>query len=89
MDRTAAKWSLQGRVLGDWGQLDERIYHGPARATEGQPAGKGELEMEVFDAIRTLLAVRAYRDEPVPDDVVRRILEAGRMSGGAGNRQPW
>jgi nitroreductase len=45
--------------------------------------------MEVFDAIRTLLAVRSYRDKPVPDAVVRRILEAGRMSGSASNRQPW
>ena len=45
--------------------------------------------MEVFDAIRTLLAVRSYQDKPVPDDVVRRILEAGSMSGSASNRQPW
>lgn len=45
--------------------------------------------MEVFEAIRTLLAVRSYQDKPVPDAVVRRILEAGRMSGSASNRQPW
>jgi hypothetical protein len=24
--------------------------------------------MEVFEAIRTLLAVRSYQDKPVPDD---------------------
>ncbi len=45
--------------------------------------------MEVFDAIRTMLAVRSYQDKPVPDAVLRRILEAGRMSGSASNRQPW
>jgi len=45
--------------------------------------------MEVLEAIRTVLAVRSYQDKPVPDDVVRRILEAGRMSGSASNRQPW
>jgi nitroreductase len=45
--------------------------------------------MEVFEAIRTLLAVRSYQDKPVPDDVVRRVVEAGRMSGSASNRQPW
>ena len=45
--------------------------------------------METFDAIRTILAVRSYQDKPVPDDVLRRILEAGRMSGSASNRQPW
>ena len=45
--------------------------------------------MEVSAAIRTLFAVRSYQDKPVPDAVVRRILEAGRMSGSASNRQPW
>jgi nitroreductase len=45
--------------------------------------------MEVFDAIRTLLAVRSYRDTPVPDEVVRRIVEAARLTGSGMNRQPW
>jgi nitroreductase len=45
--------------------------------------------MEVFDAIRTILTVRSYQAKPVPDDVLRRILEAGRLSGSASNRQPW
>jgi nitroreductase len=42
--------------------------------------------MDVFEAIRTLLAVRRYRDKPVPEDVLRRVLEAGRLSA---NKQPW
>lgn len=45
--------------------------------------------MDVFEAIRTLLAVRSYQDRPVPDDVVRRIVEAGRLTGSGMNRQPW
>jgi nitroreductase len=45
--------------------------------------------MDVFDAIRTLLAVRSYQDTPVPDAVVRRIVEAGRLTGSGMNRQPW
>ena len=45
--------------------------------------------MEAFEAIRTLLAVRSYKDTPVPDDVVRRIVEAGRLTGSGMNRQPW
>jgi nitroreductase len=44
--------------------------------------------MEVFEAIRTLLAVRNYRDTPVPDAVVRRVVEAGRLTGSGMNRQP-
>jgi nitroreductase len=45
--------------------------------------------MDVFEAIRTLLAVRSYQDRPVPDAAVRRILEAGRLTGSGMNRQPW
>jgi nitroreductase len=45
--------------------------------------------MEVFDAVRTLLAVRNYQDKPVSPEVVRRIIEAGRLTGSSMNRQPW
>lgn len=45
--------------------------------------------MEVFEAIRTLLSVRSYQDRPVPEESIRRILEAGRLTGSAKNGQPW
>jgi nitroreductase len=45
--------------------------------------------MDVFGAVRTLLAVRSYRDTPIPDAVVQRIVEAGRLTGSGMNRQPW
>lgn len=45
--------------------------------------------MDVFDAIRTLLAVRQYQDRPVPEATVQRIVEAGRLTGSAMNAQPW
>lgn len=45
--------------------------------------------MGVFEAVRTILAVRRYQDRPVPEAVLRRILEAGRLTGSAVNRQPW
>jgi nitroreductase len=45
--------------------------------------------MDVFQAIRTLLAVRSYQDKPVPEAVVRRIVEAGRLTGSGMNQQPW
>jgi len=44
---------------------------------------------EVFEAARTMLAVREFADKPVPDDVLRRILEAGRQTASARNGQPW
>jgi nitroreductase len=45
--------------------------------------------MDVFDAVRTVLAVRSYQDKPIPADVLRRIVEAGRLTASASNRQPW
>jgi nitroreductase len=45
--------------------------------------------MEVFEAVRTMLAVREYAEKPIPDDVVRRIVEAGRLTGSSRNRQQW
>ena len=45
--------------------------------------------MEVFDAVRTVLAVRAYQDKAVPAEVVRRIVEAGRLTASSMNGQPW
>jgi len=45
--------------------------------------------MDVFEAVRTILAVRRYQDGPVPEDTLRRILEAGRLTGSAMNGQPW
>src|SRR6266852_4949557 len=45
--------------------------------------------MEVFEAVRTVLAVRTYHEKRVPEDIVRRIVEAGRLSASAGNQQPW
>ena len=45
--------------------------------------------MNVIEAIRTKRAVRKYRDDPLPDDIVRTILHAGRRAQSAKNDQPW
>src|SRR5881628_974821 len=43
----------------------------------------------VFEAARTVLAIREFEDRPVPDDVLHRIVEAGWLSASARNGQPW
>lgn len=43
----------------------------------------------VFNAVSTVLAVRGYRDKQVPEDVIRRIIEAGRLPASSQNGQPW
>jgi len=45
--------------------------------------------MEVFDAILARKSVRAYDSKPVPEDVLMKVLEAGRLAPSASNRQPW
>jgi nitroreductase len=43
----------------------------------------------VEDAIRTKRAVRQFTDQPLPDEVVRAILNAGRRAQSSKNTQPW
>ena len=45
--------------------------------------------MNVYEAIRARRSVRAYRDKPVPQEVLTQILDAARMAPSGGNRQPW
>ena len=45
--------------------------------------------MDTLLAIASRREVRDYAGRPMPEDVVRRILDAGRLSGSGSNRQPW
>jgi len=45
--------------------------------------------MDVYLAIATKRDQRQYADTPIPEDAVRRILDAGRLSGNSANRQKW
>lgn len=45
--------------------------------------------MNVSDAIRTKRAVRKFKDQPLPADVIRVILNAGRRSQSSKNTQAW
>ncbi len=45
--------------------------------------------MDTYLAIASKRDERHYADRPLPEDVVLRILDAGRLSGNAQNRQAW
>ena len=45
--------------------------------------------METFEAIRTVLAVRSYTDQPIPEATVNRIVEAAHLTASSSNKQPW
>ncbi|HKW59488.1 MAG TPA: nitroreductase family protein [Candidatus Dormibacteraeota bacterium] len=44
---------------------------------------------EVYEAVRTVLAVREYQEREISDEVLHRIVEAGRLTASARNAQPW
>ena len=45
--------------------------------------------MDAYHAIASRRETRRYADTPIPDDVRRRIIDAGRLSGSARNSQKW
>ncbi|HEX5160018.1 MAG TPA: nitroreductase family protein [Ktedonobacterales bacterium] len=45
--------------------------------------------MNVLDAIRLKRSVRRFTSDPLPDDAVRAILNAGRRAQSSKNTQPW
>lgn len=45
--------------------------------------------MNVLDAIRAKRAVRQFSPNPLPDDAIRAILNAGRRAQSSKNTQPW
>ncbi len=45
--------------------------------------------MKVSEAIRLKRAVRKFQDKPLPEDVIRAILNAGRRSQSSKNEQGW
>ena len=45
--------------------------------------------MEVFECIRSRRTVRDFKPDPVPETVVRKILQAARWAPSSSNSQPW
>ena len=45
--------------------------------------------MDVETAIRTTRSIRRFTDDPIPDDDLRAILDAGRRAQSSMNSQPW
>lgn len=43
--------------------------------------------MELYDVMRTTAAIRDFTDDPLPDDVLARILDNARFAPSGGNRQ--
>jgi len=45
--------------------------------------------MSLLEVIFGRRSIRRYKSRPIPEDVLRNILEAGRLAPSADNAQPW
>jgi nitroreductase len=48
-----------------------------------------EERMDTFECIRTRRTTRTFLPKELPEDTIHKILEAGRLTPSARNRQPW
>jgi nitroreductase len=45
--------------------------------------------MDAMEAILSRRSIRSYTDEPVPEELIEELLEAGMSAPSASNEQPW
>ncbi|MBN2335136.1 nitroreductase family protein [Candidatus Bathyarchaeota archaeon] len=45
--------------------------------------------MEFYEVVKTRRSIRSYKPDPVPEDSLRRVMDAARMAPSGSNRQPW
>ncbi|TEU04225.1 MAG: nitroreductase family protein [Dehalococcoidia bacterium] len=45
--------------------------------------------MDILELIKTRRSIRKYKQDPIPEEEINKILEAGRWAPSASNRQPW
>lgn len=77
------RWQRPVPVIGDRTSASERAADPAAWA----------FPPPVVDALREVIGarrdVRRYRPEPVPDEILTRVLEAGHAAPSVGHSQPW
>ncbi len=45
--------------------------------------------MDIFEAMTGRRSIRKYKQAPVPDEDIKKIIDAGRQAPSANNMQPW
>src|SRR5712692_9637744 len=56
------------------------------RSVTARPGGATMGDTDLFDIIHTM---RRLKPDPVPDDLIRKILQAGVCAANGGNTQRW
>ena len=55
----------------------------------GRPAQDNISAEAVLALLKSRRSIRRYKPDPVPDEMIDQLLEAGRWAPSASNRQPW
>jgi predicted transcriptional regulator YdeE len=50
---------------------------------------QASAQMGVLEAITTRRSIRKFKNDPIPDETIRRILQAAILAPSGDNRQPW
>ncbi len=45
--------------------------------------------MDFYEVVFKRRSIRKFKETPIPEDVLFRVLEGGRWAPSAGNTQPW
>lgn len=70
----------------------------PCPSSQGRPNGvvmgagcdgSGGLNVDVYEAVTSRRAVRAFTEEPVPREALERVVSAAAWSPSGSNLQPW
>ncbi len=68
-------------------------FHPPGPSAElpvvGVPSSPARAGFDLYEAASTTRAVRRLRPDPIPDDLLRRVLRAATWAPSGGNLQPW
>ena len=49
----------------------------------------GDQVRDIYQVMNTQRAIRRFRADPLPEDVIRRIIDAATKAPSGSNRQPW
>ena len=60
-----------------------------ATAIADEMFGTDRADTTLYDALCTTRAIRRLRPDPIPDDVLERVLRAAICAPSGGNAQPW
>src|SRR3954468_8381131 len=55
----------------------------------GSPVTNEQQQIGIFDAIYTQRAIRSYKTDPIPREMILKVIEAATKAPSGGNSQPW